>query len=704
MSAVRVRPSWSLPRPQLVVPLLVVILVGGWPALGSGGHPPPAGGGALAPTPGRIAAGDPPGGLSLSIARSFPGICLNGTSSCAAGTGSTEVTLTAVANESTWRAWPAVSIVFVLETTPYDGVYDPTTLDPGNDSCGNADPGVSTLCEESNGVPFFAANAGTIASDIAMAHPGTRFTFGLVAYFATFDKWDDGQGFEYNVEVGEPVPAQSFGAAVKASFINGTLGGGEDLSGSDLSENFLHSSSITALYGVLAGAGIDWRNDTHHVIVWVGSTAPRDPSYPVNYCPSPATSVPGNVSCTVDDAANFTAPTCEPSYTFGYSGIVSPVCEGWVSGPNGSSQDSIANLAHSAPECVGSLGGECTIDTIDLYDGVTDPSSGAWPARDGSGPFISDDVESILAAGCDLAVAAGGTWDGPTLASCPGTGPGTLEYVGHGPYNEPDVSNPTLLAAMTGVGLGSPTTNISAFGGNSPMFTFVSWGNIEVEPGSIPTAACDSPLGEVATCQTEPTIRTSGSREVLQWNWSLDPNSNDLTAGDLWTAEVTIIAVGPPVNVPVPVDACTTAACLANGSSSVGGLFTSADSALPGALNSANESFPLVQVTVVTSSAGPPQSSTPPTPPGGPPPPPVPVSIPGPVPLPVVQPILAAPLGSIGGLSIQAVAVGLLAAGFSRIAVGRRKVAIGVAVRSGINRSAFDTGDHAETERFVRQE
>ena len=221
--------------------------------------------------------------------------------------------------------------------------------------------GTATLCEESNGVPFFAAHAGTIAAAVVAAHPGNRFTFGLVAYFATFDKWDNGQGFAYSVEVGTPVPEAGFGGAVNSSLVNRTLGGEHYLSGSDLAENFLHSSSITALYGVLTGAGVAWPNDTHHVLVWIGSTAPRDPNYPVSYCPSPAASVPGNVTCTAGNAANFTAPICEPSYAFSSAGITSPQCEGWTTGPNGSSEDSIANLAHTASECTGSLGAVCTI-------------------------------------------------------------------------------------------------------------------------------------------------------------------------------------------------------------------------------------------------------------------------------------------------------------------------------------------------------
>ncbi len=645
------------------------------------------------------------GGLSLGIQSSSPQICLNDSTSCSAGVGSSLVTLTARANASTWDGWSAVTIVFVLETTPYDGVYDPTAGEPGNDTCADQVPGSSDLCEESNGVPFFAENAGAIAEGIATAHPGTRFGFGLVAYSATNDPWDRGGGIDYEVEVGQPVPADGFGAAVQSSLVSLSLGGELYLLGSDLSQNILHSSSITALFGTLSGAGIAWANDTHHVVVWIGSTAPRDPNYPVNYCPSPSAYVPDGASCTPSNAANFTAPTCEPSYSFGGS-VVSPACEAWVVGPNGSAQASIADLARTAPDCAGSLGGDCTIDTIDLYDSMTDSSSPSWPTREGGGPggrYVQEDVDSILAAGCDLAKATGGTWDGPADASCEGFS-GTLALVAHGPYNSPALTNPTLLSALTGVGLGTPDSNISAFAGSGSMFTFATWGNIAVNPGVAAIATCQTPAGSPGGCQESPTVVDVAGQRVLEWNWSTDPNTNSLAAGDNWSATVEVIAVGPPFETPVPVDACTTPACEANGSSSVGGFLTSANDTKPGSLAPSTFSYPLVRVVVVPDSPSQGGSTGPPPAPPGGHLPPVPVASPSPVTTPTPVPVSIASVLAAAGLSVQAAGAGLLAAGLTGVTVRRRTVAMKIASRSGVTPSVFDPKTRQESDRFVRHE
>jgi hypothetical protein len=642
----------------------------------------------------------PQGGLALSITSSQSEICLNDTSGCVAGVGDSLVTLTARGNASSVTAWPAVQMVFVLETTPYDGVYDPTAYQPGNDTCALSGPGSSTLCAESNAVPFFAANAGTIAADIAAAHPGTRFTFGLVDYFATHDAWDDGDGFEYHVDVGQTVAAGRFGTAVNSSLPASGLVDGAYITGSGLSDNILTSDSITALYGTLEGAGVSWTNDTHHVIVWIGSTAPRDPSYPENYCPSPSTYVPGNVTCTASSAANYSSSTCEPSYTFG-NGLASPACEGWVSSQDGSVGDSIAALAGSSGPCTDSVGGNCTVDTIDLPTGLTDPYAPAWPARSGGGPGstpVVSDVSSVLGAGADLASATGGTWDDPAVDG------GTLRSVPHGSYNFPNTSNPTLLTALTAVGLGYPPYSISAFGESQPMFTFATTGNIAIDPDLSPFAVCESLTGPAGGCQRTPSILSVDGKSVLEWNWSTDPNSNALYANDTWTAVLQVMAIGPPFEVPVPIDACTTTACLQNGSTRAGPFFTSANYLPPGTANWISRSFPIARVTVVTGTTNTGSSSPPPAPPAGGIPPPV--LSPAPVASPVPQPVLAPSAVSVGLVSIQATAAGLLAAGFARVTVGQRRVGLKVAVKSPRPRfrSAFDKEARSASDAVVRTE
>src|SRR5262249_36912209 len=152
-----------------------------------------------------------------------------------------------------------------------------------------------TACEESNGVPFFMANAGAIANAIAAANPHTTVSFAMVDYFATLYDWDDGDGAEYHVDVPQFVAAKDFGAAEASSFNSLVMRNSYTYGDSDFSDNFLHSSSITALFGTIIGSGLDWSNDTHHVIVWMGSSAPRDPSYTQNYCVSPSSWVGTNL-------------------------------------------------------------------------------------------------------------------------------------------------------------------------------------------------------------------------------------------------------------------------------------------------------------------------------------------------------------------------------------------------------------------------
>lgn len=648
-----------------------------------------------------------PGGLALSIASSQPQICLNDSSGCAAGVGDSLVRLTATANASSSGAWAAVQVVFVLETTPYDGVYDPTAGVPGNDTCAVSDPGSSLVCEESNSVPFFVANAGAVASAIAGAHPGTRFTFGLVDYFATHDAWDDGDGFQYHVDVGTPVPASEFGADVSASISGSGLIDGAYLAGSDLADNFLHSSSITALYGTLSGAGIGWASDTHHVIVWIGSTAPQDPNYPENYCVSPTAYVPNNATCTSSIAVNYTAPTCEPSYSFAAGGIASPRCEGWVQSQDAVAGDSIAGLARTAPTCSGSLGGNCTVDAIDAWTLTTDAYSIDWPHRSGGGPGsnpVAADASSILDAGCDLAVATGGTWDGPGDYTCANGDTGTLKYVQHGPYSAPNTTNPTLQAALTEIGLGAPPLSVSAFGGSGSMFAFATTGNVEIDPDFSPDATCQNVSGTPTTCQHIPSIVHVGGRSVLEWNWSTDPNSNALYQGDTWTALIQVMATGPPFGVPVPIDACETTQCVQNGSVPAGGFYTSAMYLQPGSASPVSRSFPLARVTVVLEGPGSGSSSSPPPAPGAGIPPPVlaPTPIVTPTPAPVVAPSAVAS----GLVSIQATAAGFLAAGFARITLRPRKVSMRVAVKGQVpnRKSLFDNGAQTSSERAVHFE
>lgn len=642
-------------------------------------------------------------GLDLSIHSAVPEICLNDATSCSSGAGDSLISLSARGNTSPLRAWPAVTIVFVLETSPYDGAYDPTIHDPGNDTCALLDNGTSPPCYESNAVPFFAVDAGIVAKNITAAHPGTRFTFGLVDYSAAYDRWDDGDGYEYHVDIGRPVPASEFGPAVNSTFVNETLQGKTYLPGSGLSDNILESPSITALYGVLAGAGISWTNSTHHVIVWMGSTAPRDPNYPENYCVTPSAHVPDNATCPNPNPPKYMAPTCEPSYAYGTTGIVSPNCEGWIVSHNGVFGDSIANFAHTSTNCAGALGGNCTIDTVDVLNGIDDFVSGYWAYTTRNDTIAFHDALNILGAGCDMENATGGTWAGFGGYACPDGTLGTLYQGRFGTYDHPITNNSLLMTALANVGLGTPPNPVAAFGNSKPMFTFATTGNIAIDPDFTPYASCSSLIGSTSLCQRYPNVTHVGMQTVLQWNWSTDPNLNTLYTGDNWTAYLQVMATGPPVNTPVPIDACTTIECFDYGSVIVDGYYTSAAYFLPVVNHSITPSFPLALITVVGQPPNSLSSNPPPPPPTGGVSPPVPA--PSPVTSPVVQPVpVFASATSIGGLSVQATAAGMLAAGFAKVAIRPRTVAMKVGVKSGAVLSAFDKKAQSASERVSRFE
>jgi len=616
--------------------------------------------------------------LQLGITESPTAICANEDTACAAGTGTARVTLTADAGGSGSLSWPAVQVAFVIETTDYDGVYDPNAGDPGSDPCAGT---TQLVCEESNGVQFFVANAQSIASAIQAANPHSDVSFAMVDYFATLDDFDDGDGAEYHVDIPQFIPAADFGTAVKETFQATTLGGNWYYGDSDMSDNQLHSSSITALFGTIVGSGLDWANNTHHVIVWMGSTAPRDPAYTENYCVS------------ASDYATYSyggciAPTCEPSYRF--TEISSPNCEGWIHSQDGNSSHSIAALAHQATQCSESIGGDCTIDTIDLWTTPTDPYSKGWPTSftpKGGGPggtVVVNDVEHVLQAGCDLATATGGTWNGPAWASCSNGQQGSLQYMPHGPYNAPLTANPTLFNAFRQIGFGPVLETQVASGGVKPIFQFIPFGNIQLAPNLQATAACTRNGEALPSCQTTPTTIHAAGTTFLGWNWSLNKSQNVMYIGDAWTASFNIIATGPPYAI-VPVDACTTTTCKSGGSGAILGLYTWANY-VPASNNSiVTLSFPLASIHVEIAVAEGIGNTAPP-----PPPTPPPFAIPTAPPVPVVQQVGVGQSVGIANFSLQAIAAGLLSAGFMRVGIKVRPIAMRVAAHTGRQTSKFD--------------
>ncbi len=623
--------------------------------------------------------------LSLDIGSQPAAICAATSLGCPAGTGLARVGLSANPAAGPTAAWPAVQIAFVIETTSYDGVLGTDRSDQ-LDKCA-AVSSTAPACEESNGVPFFVANAQQIANAIQLANPRSAVSFALVDYYdAAGEPWDDTDGPEYNVDIGTFVPANAFGSLVRSTFQQTVMGGTWYSWDQDLDNNFLDSSSITALYGAIIGSDLNWTNNAHHVIVWMGSSAPRDPSYPEDYCVSPSE---WNVWGPPSDCFS---QTCEPSYAFANG--VSPQCEGWVHSQDGNPADSIAALAHTAPACVGSIGGTCTIDTIDLWTTTTDPLSPGWPAASsfvkiGGGPGgreVQANVANVIAAGCDLAAATGGSWSGPGFESCPNGLDGNLQYVNFGSsIDSPNLNNPSLFEAFRTISFGPVFHTELAAGTDVPMFEFVAYGTIQVAPAPEWSVVCDTPTGFLSTCQRAPTILHQGGMTYFGWNFSTVAADNQFYVGDAWSVEFYVVATGPPYAL-VPVDACTTTTCIADGSGSLNGLFTRATYLAQQNTTLEVQSFPPAQVTVEPSTSPLPPPSVPPAPPPAPP------GILAPViaPVPIAAPIPLASTVGIGNVSVQAAAAGFLGAGFMRVTVRNRPIAMAVAAKSGLASSRFE--------------
>ena len=627
----------------------------------------------------------PPPTLLLNTVVQPQAICAEMAVTCSAGVGTARLQLTADATGGPSASWPNVQVAFVVETTSYDGVLG-TDRSDSLDVC--ADSGsMAPACEESNAVPFFVANAQTIANAIQAANPHSTVSFALVDYYdAAGEPWDDTDGPEYNVDIGQFVPATSFGGLVVGTFQQSVMNGLWYSWDQDLDNNFLDSSSITALYGAIIGSQLNWQDNAHHVIVWMGSSAPRDPSYTQNYCVSPSewNLWANNLPCM--------SQSCEPSYRF--AGGSSPNCEGWVQSQDGNAKDSIAALAHNAPACTRSVGGVCTVDTIDLYTTTTDAWSAGWPAGNDyvkkgggpGGPNVQANAARVILAGCDLAAATGGTWTGPVFATCPNGQTGTLQLVPFGnSIATPNLKNPYLLQAFRSIGFGPVYGTAVAAGTNQPIFQYVAIGNIAVAPDPSWSVACTTPLGFPVHCQTIPTVLHRSGVTVYGWNWSTIPAENVLYLGDTWTASFSIMATGPPY-ASVPVDACTTVSCRAAGSGAVGGQFTLADYLASGNTTEIRTSFPLATVEVQPPVAPAPPSVAPPAvlPPAPGLPIPVAPAIPAPVPVPIISQV------GIGTVSLQAAAAGFLGAGFMRVGLKNRPIALRVAAKSGVVRSRFE--------------
>ena len=388
------------------------------------------------------------------------------------------------------------------------------------------------------------------------------------------------------------VNATLFQAAVNEQFLNPVLDGSSILLDSDLKENFLTSDSITALYEALLGdGGINWSNAAHHVIVGLGSTAPRDPNYLENYCVSPAVTPLGLTNCTALD--------CEPSVLV--KGNATPICEGWVLSSTANKSASIASLAHNAPDCVGSLGGNCTIDVIDVNDTPTNPFSPSWSAGGGSGGPVNwtEDAQAILQAGCDMASATGGSWSGPNWFTCIDLATkGTLVGV---PFGGPGLPALLELLPLRRAHEGRLRPRRDSRGG---------------APALLPADVRVPAVGRLRARELPPVDRALRERDRGVEGMRERPDGDEPEQ----RADLRLELVGRPGEGPdgprryvgrlvlggrlragvrlLPVDSCTTSACLAAGVDQVYGFTTSMTFLEYGGSNVVSLSFGLMEVTL----------------------------------------------------------------------------------------------------------
>lgn len=489
--------------------------------------------------------------LAPSIQVANPNICAAAAPSCPFSSDA-RVTLDVNATGSTVTRPADVQVVFVVETTIFDGVFDPLTGDHGSSICGGP-------CAESNGVPYFVANAGQIATALAQEYganlstcaPGgiTTMCFGMVDYFSTEGQdHDDGDGSEFHVDVHDFTPASSFQTAVVQTFQDIQLGGGWTYSDADYSDNVLSSSEITALFGVIDSPDFSWIPGDTHIIVQMGSTVPRDGNFIENY------------SVTHSDYNSGNTSACEPPYFPNQ-----PNCLGWNETTNSIAADARAH--------------NITVDTIDLADGMDMLYTGDYT---NNGSITQTDVRHILQAGCAMALATGGSWEGPsssvaginfTCGAAPSgsAGQGNLTCVvgssceGRGAEENPNrtwASNAPLGWALTHVYIpgAQVSSNVSASGTLNASFTFVPAAGFEVDPVH-PSFMTNCSLGVSsppiqAPCSAPPAFTGLGPNGGIAWSWP----SNTMYLGDKWSVSFNVVASPSfptqQYDVPVPLDAC----------------------------------------------------------------------------------------------------------------------------------------------------
>ncbi|MCI4322759.1 MAG: hypothetical protein L3K03_01840 [Thermoplasmata archaeon] len=146
-----------------------------------------------------------------------------------------------------------------------------------------------------------------------------------------------------------------------------------------------------------------------------------------------------------------------------------------------------------------------------------------------------------------------------------------------------------------------------AIGASVPILSFVPFGNIRLASEPEFATVCTESNGQQwrggsgsgSNCPPIPVSSgTSGGGSYWGWNWSNNASENELTDGDSWSVSFWVVANGPPFSL-VPVDACVAVGCSAAGSSSVGGVYSSATYITSPNSTVTIQSFPVATLQVV---------------------------------------------------------------------------------------------------------
>lgn len=426
-----------------------------------------------------------------------------------------------------------IEVAFLVEANPLDGGLPCSSYPSGPDfPCSLVPDALQT----------FQQGIYTIIGGLDARYPQDTLSYAVADFGPTNNSVDPAGGTVFHTDISTFEGSQPFESGTQTGFDPGgtknSWNFNRSIVGEALNSDLAESSSITALYGALAGGVFHWMPGEGHVVVLIGSGIPEDPEY------ANATNV-----AAVPLPVNATLPTCDANYTFPNGSL--PACEGWVRSHNGDPHDSIAWLAHHAPVCSdGGLAG-CLIDVVDTNIPPFDPTlSTFWAAFGHPASATNDSLleATVIGAGCDLATATGGSWDGPVSAPC-GSRAGTIDdpvgtpnyvgpvYSGPEPTLERALQNISIAGseyAVTGTGPGPALTVALA-----PGFRLADYG-----AGTVTRAVCFAGVAEPVDpydCPSAASPSWLNGSLVYGWNLSSSPSQNVLYPGAEWNLSLPLM-------------------------------------------------------------------------------------------------------------------------------------------------------------------